>query len=142
AFDDRGDLGRQLAPGIVPNLLAGVLHVADEDACFVVVRPGDPGDLLLTAIAEDREHGNLLHGSRSWPLRSDVAKVLHDLVQLIERRAPSPVVALAGDAELPGDDQYVLHQVSIELIAPRRPSDREDCAKVTEIVLCRLRLLR
>jgi hypothetical protein len=117
---------------------AGVLHVADKDPCFVVVRPRDPGDLLLPASAEDREDGNRLHRSRRWPLRSDATKVLHDLVQLIERRAPVPLAALAGDTEFPGDGQRVLHQIPIERIAPRWPGDSEDRAEVTEVVLPRL----
>lgn len=48
-LDDRQRWIGQVAPDVVTNLLAGVLHVAHENPFTVVVevRPRDPGDLLL-----------------------------------------------------------------------------------------------
>ena len=135
-LDDRQRRIGQVAPDVVANLLAGVLHVAHQDpfALLVEVRPFDPGDLFLPPGREDREGDDAMHGDGGGAADRAVEEMRHQLIELVQRRPPVAVAALLGQAQLLRDDHRIAHRALVQGIVPGRAGHGEDRAQMRQVV--------
>src|ERR1039458_1631259 len=139
-LDDCQRLGYKIAEYVIAYLIARILHVAHEHAPGggVEICPGNAGDLFLPACAEYCEGDDLLHRRRKWPVPVYRAEMLHEPIDLVNRRSAIALVAFLREAELLCDHHSILHRLLAQWIAPCRARDRKYRAEMAEIILNRL----
>lgn len=135
-LDDRERWIRKVAPHVVTDLFAGVLHVAHQNAFALLVEVGPfyACDFFLPSRREDREGHDAVHRYGGGASRLAFEEMRHQAIKLVQRRLPVPMSALLGQAKLLGEDQGVAHCFLVQGIVPRRSCHGEDCAHMRKVV--------
>lgn len=83
---------------VVAVLLAGILHIANQNAACLLVKigPGNKSYFLLSPRRENRESNDLCHRYRTWATTLDPFKVRHETVQLFQVWPAVSMFAFAG----------------------------------------------
>ncbi|MCY1298409.1 hypothetical protein D9M70_478970 [compost metagenome] len=133
---------RQVAPDVVADLLARVLHIPHQHplAGHIQISPADAGDLFLSAGRVDGEGDHFRHMNGTGLPAQQLEEMGQDLVQLFRGRPASALLALADDAELLQHHPRITHRMRVDVITPGRLGHRHHGGQMRQVVPHGLRL--